>query len=492
MLNESKNVGKKILCAILSLACCVTVLGTGAFAAKTAEETATPKLYSDSACVIDADNGEILYQKHANRQERPASITKQMTALLVLEKVEAGDISLDDKVKVTSDALSTVVLESTRIGFEPGEKRTVSDLMSCMLVDSANDAANILAEYVGGDVETFVGMMNDKAKELGCTNTQFDNPNGLDPDDGSTHLTTAHDMALISYELTKYKDYYDFAGQSSYTLDTDKVIKEPWTIATKVDMLDPNSEWYNEEVVAGKTGWTSKAHHTMCVYMNRGDRHLVIVVMNSPEWTEKYRDTEALMDYCCNSFDTITLTANEYQQAAETSMTEAGVEQSLDVKNLPELKLYLPAGMTANDLRYKVTSIGDDTVDLAVGISSAKWDEYHAATHVNGEKAILATYALPLKKSLADTVADTVTGANAQNGSGSGSAAGMTAPDTKILLTVAAALLVLMSLFFLIFRSVRNKKQKAMKAKAHKPIEIVIAPTEKYKDKQEKGGSEDR
>ncbi len=471
---------KKFISVLILTVCCLAALGGGALAAD------TPKLYSDSACVIDASNGEILYQKYANRQERPASITKQMTALLVLEKAEAGELSLNDKVKVTNEALSTVDLASTRIGFEAGQKRRVKDLMSCMLVYSANDAANILAEYAGGSVSKFVDEMNEKAKEIGCTNTHFSNPNGLDPDDDSIHLTTAHDMALISYELSKYPTYYKIAGQTKYVLDTDKVISEGWTVATKVDMLDPNSEWYNPETLAGKTGWTSKAHHTMCTYQKRGKRQLVVVVMNSLEWTQKYRDTNALVDYCMNNFDEVSLRADDYRDAAETSLAQNGGDVALDADHLPELKVYLPGGMTADDVRYKVVSMDDDNVQLAVGVATGKWEAYRAATHVGGKKAILGTYNLPIKKSLAKQVAETVSGKGKDKKTDHGSLViGSTKVNTTMLITIAAAVLVLLSLFFLIFRSMRNKKKKVAGKDEHQPLQVVIKTPEQYQDKIE-------
>ncbi|MGN1014692.1 MAG: D-alanyl-D-alanine carboxypeptidase family protein, partial [Butyricicoccus sp.] len=458
---------KKLLCSLCLLVCCFTVLGVHSKAAD------TPTLASEAACVMDADTGEILFQKHAGRSLRPASITKQMTALLVLEHVATGDGSLDDKVKVTSEALSTVNLDSTRIGFEVGQKRTVRDLMYCMLVYSANDAANILAEYVGGDVSTFVDRMNDRAKELGCTNTHFSNPNGLDPDDGSDHHTCARDMARISLALEAVPDYFTFAGSMKYNLDTDKVIPEPWEIWTKVDMLRTDSEYYNEEVTAGKTGWTSKAHHTFVVYMTRGDRNLIIVTMNSIAPGDKYEDSVKLMDYCCDSFQELTLTPDNYQNAAERSIQQSGLAIKLDASNLPELSILLPNGMSADNLRYKVSELNDDCAELTIGIAEDSWETYQAATHIQGDQARLLTVAVPLKTSLASELFSDGT----PSGSGSGSAAGPgfsgTSAQTRILLTIVAAVLVLFSILFLIMRSVHRRKA-AKQAAEHKPLQIVI------------------
>ena len=477
---------KKLFCSLCLLICCFTAFGVHSKAA------AAPTLASEAACVMDADTGEVLFQKHAGRSLRPASITKQMTALLVLEHVAAGDGSLDDKVKVTSEALSTVNLESTRIGFEVGQKRTVRDLMYCMLVYSANDAANILAEYVAGDVDTFVDQMNKRAEELGCTNTHFDNPNGLDPDDDGDHHTCARDMARISLALEAVPDYFDFAGSMKYGLDTDKVIKESWEIWTKVDMLRTDSPYYNKEAIAGKTGWTSKAHHTFVVYMTRGDRNLIIVTMNSIAPGDKYEDAVKLMDYCCDSFQDVTLTPGDYQSAAERSIQQGGLDISLDTSNLPELDLLLPSGITADNLRYKVSKQDGDYAELTVGIAEDSWQAYQAVTHIQGDKARLLTVAIPVKNSPMKNLFST------DSSTGSGSAVGLGFSDssaqTRILLTIVAAALVLLSILFLIFHTVRRRKA-AKQAAEHKPLQIVIKTPEQYlteEEQQEQSGSSDQ
>ncbi len=475
---------KKQLISLCLLICCVALLGANSQAVRT-----TPKLASESACVIDADTGEILYQKHANRALRPASITKQMTALLVLEHVDQDDnASLDDKVKVTNQALSTVDLNSTWIGFEAGQRRTVRDLMYCMLVYSANDAANILAEYVAGDVDDFVDCMNQKAKELGCTNTHFDNPNGLDPDDpNGDHHTTAHDMALISYALEQYPDYFDFAGSMNYDLDTDKVMKESWQIWTKVDMLLPDSPYYNSEVIAGKTGWTSKAHHTFVVYMTRDDRNLIIVTMNSLAPGDKYTDAEALMDYCCDQYDALTLTPDTYQSAAETCLHQIDSSYQLDTSALPDISLLLPNGLNSEDLRYKVELTNEDQATLIVGIAESGWDTYKEATHMSGENAELVHCTLPLKHGLSFSSQRTAEDA----GSGSAGSAAWGFPSssdrTRLIITIGAAALVVLSLLFLILRTARRRSSKRAAQQNDSPsLEIIIKTPEQYRTDDDK------
>lgn len=462
---------KRLFLSLCLLFCCAFGLH-----AKAIDDT--PKLYSRSACVIDADTGEILYQKRANEQMRPASITKQMTALLVLEHIANDGGSLEDKVKVTDKAMKDIDPESTRIGFVAGQKRTVRDLMNCMLIESANDAANILATYVDKDVDTFVDHMNKRAEQLGCTNTHFSNPNGLDPDDDSIHLSTAHDMALISLALTAYPDYFEFAGATEYLLDTDKVIKEPWGIATKVDMLNPEHEYYNKEVYAGKTGWTSKANHTMCLYMKRGDRNVVMCVMNSPEWTEKYKDCEALMDYVCNNYSEVPISSDE----AIALVNAAGLDVTLDQTALSEqnLRILIPETLTIDDLKYSAEMLDDgETPALVVGIADEALDKFQAATHMKKNADRLLVAPLPVSKGLVQQVVESEQGSGSAVVGFGGISFGN---RTTLLITLLAALLVLISIFFLIFRSVRRRK----KTKKEKPLVVVIPTPEQYRDKEEK------
>ena len=472
---------KKLLGTLCLLVCCL--IGFGARSQALAE---TPKLESESACVIDASNGEILYQKHANRALRPASITKQMTALLVLEQVEAGNITLDDKAEVTYSALSPIDPTSTLVGFEEGEKRSVRDLMYCMLVDSANDAANVLAEYVGGDLDSFVDRMNARARELGCTHTQFANPNGLDPDDDSTHRCSALDMARISYELTKYPDYYTFAGAKKYALEVDEVVTEPWEIWSKVHMLLPASEFYNKEVIAGKTGWTHLAHHTFVAYMQRGDRTLVIVVMNSLDAGAKYRDAEKLMDYCCDNYTALTLTAADYREPVNAAIEQAGLEVALDTDDLPELPVVLPSDLSTDAIAYSVAMDDDgETPILTLGIKPEAWDTYKAATHTQGETAVLNRTALPVKKGLlatAQSSAKSISKSVSEPDGTEGLTDILPTRDIRVLgVTVAAALLLLLSIVFFLIRSIRRRKKKNKKNN----LTVVIHTPEKYRGKDD-------
>lgn len=152
-----------------------------------------PRVEAEGATVMDLDTGAFLYSKNAEAKLYPASITKIMTMLVALEHISDSD--LDTKVKASESALAPIDSDSSQIWLSVGEKITVRSALYAIMLASANDAANVIAEYVGGSMDNFVKMMNDKAKELGCVNTHFVNPHGLH---NKKHYTCAHDMALIA------------------------------------------------------------------------------------------------------------------------------------------------------------------------------------------------------------------------------------------------------------------------------------------------------
>ena len=159
-----------------------------------------------SAIMIEASTGKIIYEKNADEQLAPASMTKMMTLLLIMENIENGNLKWDELVTTTEHASS---MGGSQIFLEPGEKMTVEDLVKGICIGSGNDAAVAMAERIGGTEENFVKMMNDRAKGLGLKNTNFQNACGLDT---KNHYSSAKDMALIAKELVKYEKILEFTG----------------------------------------------------------------------------------------------------------------------------------------------------------------------------------------------------------------------------------------------------------------------------------------
>lgn len=363
--------GKKIIACLL--AAMLLCSGVSALAA-------APTLNSGAACLMDAETGEILYEKDAYKQMPMASITKVMTALLVLEN---GD--LNATTVATAEALNCVDAASTRVGFVEGEQLSVDELMYCMLVDSANDAANVLAAYVAGDVDSFVEMMNQRAAELGCTNTHFANPNGLDADG---HYTCAHDMAVITRAANEHPEFAKYSSAVTYQLPADNVIGEGWQVWTKVNLFKQDDPAYDARVYAAKTGWTTNAHNTFVACGKSDSGNFIVTVLNCPVKNGIFQDTTALLDYAEQGYETVTILASDYAKAAKKAAKKAGYQVDPDV--LENITLRLPKGMGADALEYTCEA-AEDGVQLTVTIADDSRKAYTAATGMDGSEPLYTT-----------------------------------------------------------------------------------------------------
>ncbi|MDO4490435.1 MAG: D-alanyl-D-alanine carboxypeptidase family protein [Lachnospiraceae bacterium] len=232
----------------------------------------SPSMLAVTACLMDADTGAILYARGMDVPRFPASITKVMTALVVMEHAD-----LNAQVAFTETGLADAYGGSSNINPTLGEVFTVDQMLQMLLVKSANDVATQLAEAVGGSVENFAAMMNQKAAELGCTNTHFANASGLENDD---HYVSAHDMALIMKAAISHDRLREIMNVQS--------IQVPETNAsgaryydTHLQMLVPGNEYYYEGALGGKTGYTPVSGSTLVMYATRENRTLIGVVMGS-------------------------------------------------------------------------------------------------------------------------------------------------------------------------------------------------------------------
>ena len=241
------------------------------------------KLHAKSAILVETSTHKVLYEKESNTKRSPASMTKIMTLLLTFESIERGNIKLTDKVNISKKAAS---MGGTQIFVEEGSKVDVKTLIKGMAIASANDAAVAIAEYIGGTESNFVHLMNERAKELGCKNTSFKNPHGLDEDG---HYTTAYDLSLIAIELLKhpsilkytsiYEDYIDVSGNNHWLVNTNKLVK----FYSGIDGL--------------KTGYTSKALYCLTATMEKNNMRLISIVMGESNKDNRSEDTISLMEY---------------------------------------------------------------------------------------------------------------------------------------------------------------------------------------------------
>ncbi len=256
--------------------------------------------YSDSYVVIDAQTGQVLAEKNMNKREYPASITKIMTIALALERKK-----LDDTLTMSEQAVFSVPRSASHIALTPGEVITLRDAIMGALLPSANDAANGIAEFVGGSLEMFPVMMNAKATEVGALNTHFVNANGLEDDD---HYTTAYDMAMITKYALTVNGFREVFGTTEYTMQPTNMQPEQRNFGTQHHMIVTSAYQY-DGAWGGKLGWTAQANHTAVTVAKRGDTELICVVMNSKTKWEKYKDTAKLFDYCFDNLEKINIPA---------------------------------------------------------------------------------------------------------------------------------------------------------------------------------------
>lgn len=248
--------------------------------------TAAPEISSEGAVLYDATHNVFLYEKNADTKYYPASITKLLTALLVLEHA-----NLNDTVTFSKNAVTNLESGAVSLSLKEGDKVSVKDCLYGLLLKSANEVANGLAEHVGGSISGFASMMNEKAKALGCTGSNFVNPNGLN---NSNHYTTAHDMALIAKAAFENETLCKIASTTSYQFPATKAAGAR-TITMGHKMLYSSDSRYYEGIVGGKTGYTSLAGNTLVTCVERNGVRLIAVILKSK--STHYADTKALLDY---------------------------------------------------------------------------------------------------------------------------------------------------------------------------------------------------
>lgn len=296
-----------------------------------------PAIESGAAFLMEARTGAVLYAKDPDGKHYPASITKLMTALLVLEHCD-----LDDTVTFSYRATHELEEGSTHIARTEGEELSVRDCLYALLLASANEVAQALAEHVSGSIEDFVALMNERAVQLGCQNTNFMNPSGLN---NPSHVVSARDMAIIMRACLQNPAFLEIETATTYTIPATNKNEEPLVIAQKHKLVKDGGEHY-AGANGGKTGYTSLAGNTLVTSAERDGMQLICVVLKSIG--THYTDTTALLDYGFNNFKMIhpaEISALEYTDADGnvTSLSEDAI--------IPEDEwLLLPASMDIADL----------------------------------------------------------------------------------------------------------------------------------------------
>ena len=288
-----------------------------------AAQIAVPEINSGTAVVIDAATGTVIYGKSEDTPFYPASITKLMTALLVYEHC-----NLDEQVTFSHAAVSDLESGAVTAGVSEGDVLTVRDCLYALLLKSANEVANGLAEHVSGSVSAFAQLMNERAKGLGCTNTNFCNPNGLT---NSSHVVSAKDMALIARAAFSYPELVAIDTTPSYTLPATQKYPNGLTVSLKHKMLATGTDYHYQYAIAGKTGYTSAAGNTLVTAAEKDGVRLIAVVMKAKSG-QHYAETKLLFEYGWKVMDaartaggaTVTTGVGAGGPTSETTGADAG------------------------------------------------------------------------------------------------------------------------------------------------------------------------
>ena len=274
-----------------------------------------PDIQTPSAVVMEVNTGTVLYEKNSHEKLYPASITKILTTWLTLENCD-----LSETITFSKEAVYNNEGDTSHIWRDVNEQMTVEQTLYAVMLASANECAYAVAEHVGGTVENFVDMMNAKAKELGCTNTHFANPHGLQDEN---HYTTAHDMALIAQAAYQNETFRIIIGTKMYTIPPTNKHAEETVLRNHHDMLctyhNANRKYLYPYCVGGKTGYTATANSTLVTYAEKDGMTLICVVMDTQS-PNQFIDTVNLFEYAFDNFQVLNVAENDTNYSAETTV----------------------------------------------------------------------------------------------------------------------------------------------------------------------------
>ena len=248
-----------------------------------------------SALLVEINTGKTIYEKNAELTVYPASTTKILTAIITLERCKLDDIA------TVSEYAATCIPEDYIVApLYMEEQISINDLLYALMLKSSNDAAIVLAEHIGGSVEGFVEIMNQKAKEIGCKNTHFVNPNGIHDEN---HYTTANDLYLISKYAMENEEFVKIVSTYEYTLpSTNKYSNNDRIMQNTNHYINPNSELYNKNIIGVKTGTTLQAGNCLVSYIKKNDFDLISVVLGSETDETKFSETNKLINYFFDNY----------------------------------------------------------------------------------------------------------------------------------------------------------------------------------------------
>lgn len=307
-----------------------------------------PEIESAAAVVMEASTGSILYNKNAYDAYYPASTTKLMTSLLAIEQCPLSDI-----ITCSRDSVESIGWDSSRIGLVAGESIDMENALYAILLASANEVSYAVAEHIGGTMENFVAMMNQRAADLGCVNTHFANPHGLDNEE---HYSCPYDLALIAKKAIEYTTFRRVSGSYNHQIPATNKNEARW-ISNTHPFIKKNVVY--EGVFAGKTGSTSKAGNCLVTCAEQNGMTLICVIMKAPNSATVQSDTKTLLDYAFNNFTLTPVAASE--SSAKNAFPvlfedeEALISDVSSPLSISDTSLVLPTGASYGDLTKKIT-----------------------------------------------------------------------------------------------------------------------------------------
>lgn len=345
----------RLLALIISALLCISPLGVHAQAT-----ASPPTLVSDSAVLIDADTGQVLYSKQMDKKQFPASITKIITVALGLENAE-----LSDTIVMSEEAVSSVGRDTSHIALTGGEEITFEHAAYAAMLMSANDACNGIAEHVSGTIPEFAKLMTEKAAQWGAKNTNFNNANGLKDE---LHYTTAYDMAMIMRHALTIDKFREIIGTKTYEMPPNNKQKETRYFANQHSMLiDP--KFHYEGIIGGKAGYTTVAQYTLVTAAERNGTKLIAVVMKSPKLNDKYYDTIALLDYGFDNFSSFEISAAELSSEKTDVTDSSGATKVFDLTMENDVRFLLHNSVDISDVKRTVTASGDFDGDFKISLN---------------------------------------------------------------------------------------------------------------------------
>jgi len=352
---------------ILSVFLLAAVL-IGLFSIVPARALDDPDIQAKAALLVDAETGHVLYEKNADQALPPASLTKIMVALLVLEAVDRGDLKMDEEITATASSLANLTPDSSTADIRAGETMSVENLLYCLLVVSANEVGDIFGERLCGTPDKFVEKMNERARELGCTQTHFINTSGF-PD----HNSSARDIYLMIREAMKYPDFMRICNTKSYTVPATNISGARELHTTNGLISNWRYLGYLYDGAAGiKTGTTPEAGRCLASTATRDDRTLISVVLgagiSSPEDGSRimsFTETARLFDWGFDNWTYQTVLHEDQPVSVDVALSKETNAVFLYPESNPQL--LLPKGLdTENDSDFSCVVEKPDSVDAPI------------------------------------------------------------------------------------------------------------------------------